>query len=178
WMDTGQTARLTNVQYSPGNIEWSPDGKMIAFNMFVKSPPSEPAEMPEKPEGAKWADPPKVIDKMIYRADGSGYRENGFTHIFTLPEDGGTPRQITSGDYHHGGQLQWAPDGKKLSFQPIVAPTGNMNQTIRICMRFQCRTAHSDKLPKDKGRTIHQSFLPMGKRLHTQATMTDIRVIR
>ena len=116
WMDTGQTARLTNVQYSPGNIEWSLDGKMIAFTMFVKSPPSEPAEMPEKPEGAKWADPTKVIEKMIYRADGSGYRENGFTHIFTLPEDGGTPRQITSGDYHHGGQLQWVPDGKKIIF--------------------------------------------------------------
>lgn len=116
WIDTGQTARLTNVQYSPGNIAWAPDGKMIAFTMFVKSLPSKPAKMPEKPEGAKWADPPKVIDKMTYRADGSGYQENGFTHIFTLPEDGGTPRQITSGDYHHGGRLQWTTDGSKIIF--------------------------------------------------------------
>jgi len=26
WMDTGQTAELTNVTESPGNIAWSPDG--------------------------------------------------------------------------------------------------------------------------------------------------------
>ena len=95
WMDSGQTARLTNVRYSPSGISWSSDGKMIAFNMFVKKEPSSPAEMPDKPAGAKWADPPKVIDKMIYRADGSGYRENGYSHIFTLPAEGGTPVSYT-----------------------------------------------------------------------------------
>ena len=116
WMDSGQTARLTNVRYSPSGISWSSDGKMIAFNMFVKKEPSSPAEMPDKPAGAKWADPPKVIDKMIYRADGSGYRENGYSHIFTLPAEGGTPRQLTSGDYHHGGSVEWTADGSALIF--------------------------------------------------------------
>lgn len=116
WMDTGQTARLTNLHYSPGNITWSPDGGMIAFTMFVKDSPAAPAKMPKKPEGAKWADPPKVIEKMIYRADGSGYRENGYVHIFTLPADGGTPRQLTSGDYHHSGRLDWTQDGSAIIF--------------------------------------------------------------
>ena len=34
WMDTGQTAMLTNVAESPSSITWSPDGRYIAFTMF------------------------------------------------------------------------------------------------------------------------------------------------
>ncbi|MEE2877135.1 MAG: S9 family peptidase [Candidatus Neomarinimicrobiota bacterium] len=116
WMDSGQTGRLTNVRYPPGGITWSTDGEMIAFSMFVKKAPSLPAKMPDKPAGAKWADPPKVIDKMIYRSDGLGYRENGYTHIFTLPAEGGTPRQLTSGDFHHGGSVEWTADDSALVF--------------------------------------------------------------
>src|SRR5216684_6316260 len=28
WMDTGQTARITNLEQAPDSIAWSPDGKM------------------------------------------------------------------------------------------------------------------------------------------------------
>ena len=35
WMDTGQTALITNVTSSIGNITWSPNGKHIAFTMSV-----------------------------------------------------------------------------------------------------------------------------------------------
>ena len=31
WMDTGQTALVTNVTSNPSNITWSPDGKHIAL---------------------------------------------------------------------------------------------------------------------------------------------------
>src|ERR1051325_9153593 len=31
WMDSGQTAKLTNLQYPPAGISWSPDGKSLAF---------------------------------------------------------------------------------------------------------------------------------------------------
>ena len=32
WMDTGQTALLSNLPKSPGSITWSPDGQWIAFS--------------------------------------------------------------------------------------------------------------------------------------------------
>src|SRR3954470_20757858 len=35
WMDSGQTALLTNLQEAPEAIEWSPDGKSIAFAQLV-----------------------------------------------------------------------------------------------------------------------------------------------
>ena len=30
------------------------------------------------------------------------------------PADGGTPRQLTAGDFDHGGTLSWMPDGSAL----------------------------------------------------------------
>ena len=35
WMDTGQTAELTNLTESPGGLSWSPDGEWIAMTQFV-----------------------------------------------------------------------------------------------------------------------------------------------
>jgi acylaminoacyl-peptidase len=115
WMDTGQTAKLTQLTSSPGGITWSADGRYIAFNMLVPAPGKPFASLPSKPEGAEWAKPAKVIQKLNYRFDGAGYLRDGYFHLFVLSADGGTPRQITSGDYNHGG-ARWTPDGKALIF--------------------------------------------------------------
>ena len=116
WMDTGQTAELTNVTESPGNIAWSPDGNWIAMTMFLPEPASAFAKMPPRPEGAEWTTPARVISKLRYRADGRGYLPDGHTHVFVLPADGGTPRQLTSGAYDHGGGLSWSPDSRSIVF--------------------------------------------------------------
>lgn len=116
WMDTGQTAKLTNLTSSPGGFSWSPDGEWIAFTMFVPRSAKPFAKMPSKPNGAKWAKPAKVIQKLQYRADGRGYLKDGYLHLFVLSAEGGTPRQITSGDFNHGGPPAWSLDGKSLIF--------------------------------------------------------------
>lgn len=116
YMDSGQTAMLTNLPESPASISWSPDGSQIAFSMFVPGEGSKLATPPAKPEGAEWAEPVKVIERLYYRADGRGYLEIGNTHVFVVPADGGSPRQLTEGDYNHGGQLSWSPDGERIVF--------------------------------------------------------------
>ncbi len=113
WMDTGQTAKLSSVPSGPGNLAWSPDGRWIAFTMFVETTPKPFATMPSKPEGAKWASAPKVIDRVTYRADGAGYLEYGDRQIFMLSADGGTPVQLTKGEYDHSAP-SWTNDGKIL----------------------------------------------------------------
>jgi dipeptidyl aminopeptidase/acylaminoacyl peptidase len=120
WMDSGQEAEITNLNEAPSSITWSPDGKWIAYSARVPSRPEFTVRMPEKPAAAKWADPPIVVTRLRWRADGSGIIRPGYTHIFIVPATGGTPRQITSGDYNHGGGgpggggIAWTPDGKTI----------------------------------------------------------------
>lgn len=116
WMDTGQTALLTNLVQAPGAIAWSPDGKSIAFTQFVPSSKPPLAAPPEKPEGATWAPPVKVIDSVIYRADGEGYLDAGFNHVFIVSAEGGTARQLTDGDFNDDGPLSFTPDSKRIVF--------------------------------------------------------------
>jgi len=116
WMDTGQVAELTNVTESPGSLTWSPDGNWIAMTMHVPEAQPTFARMPQKPEGAQWNEPPLVVDRLSYRADGVGYLPRGNTHIFVMPAEGGTPRQLTSGSFDHGGRLSWTPDSRAIVF--------------------------------------------------------------
>jgi len=115
WLDSDAEQKLTNLQSSPGGITLSPDNKYIAFSMFVKIADKPFVKMPPKPEGAKWNDPPKYIDDMQYRGDGRGYLQSGYRQLFILPIEGGTPTQVSSGDYDFGNP-EWTKDGKSLVF--------------------------------------------------------------
>ena len=114
WMDTGQTARLTQLDASPSGLAWSPDGEHLAFSMFVEAPAEPFAKMPSPPDGADWAESPDVVTQTYYRADGGGYTEKGHSQLFVLDAAGGTPRQLTDDPYDHGGAPVWTPDGETL----------------------------------------------------------------
>ncbi len=116
WMDSGKIAKLTQLPFSPGALTWSPDGHQLAFSMNVEAKSPVIAKMPKKPKGAKWADAPRITDRVYHEADGRGYIKPGFNHIFVMPADGGAPRQITSGNWQHRGTLSWSPDGSKIYF--------------------------------------------------------------
>ena len=51
--------------------------------------------MPPEPKGAKWTPAPRVVGTIHYRQDQVGFLEDGFTHLFVVPAEGGTPRQLT-----------------------------------------------------------------------------------
>ena len=113
-IETGRTQRLTDLQQTPRSLAWSPDGREIAFLMRVPGKPALQPALPEKPEGATWAPPARVVDRLIYRRDGSGYVEPGFAQLFTVPAEGGTPRALTDGPYLHAGTPAWLPDGQSI----------------------------------------------------------------
>ena len=116
WMDTGETATLTQLLESPSGIRWSPDGTRLAFNMLVPYPPPQLVAPPKPPPGAEWAYPPIMEDRFKNRQDGVGYLDFGFRHLFVLPVEGGTPIQVTSGDFQHQSPAAWTPDGAHLVF--------------------------------------------------------------
>ncbi len=112
WLDTGQDAQITDLQQAPSNIVWSPDGKWIGYEARVPGKPDWNPKMPEKPPGAKWADPPIIVTKLRWRENGVGLIQPGYSHIFAIPATGGTPKQVSSGDYNHTGTFAWSADGK------------------------------------------------------------------
>lgn len=116
WLASGHMAQLSRLTSAPGNLSWSPDGKTLAFSMFMQDKATNPVHLAGKPEGAKWAKPAVFIDDVYYRYDGSGYTSKGSRELFVLPADGGSPRQLTHDSFDNGGQLSWSPDSKILYF--------------------------------------------------------------
>ena len=41
---------------------------------------------------------------------------NGTRQVYVMPAEGGTPRQLTSGDFNHDGTLSFTPDGSEILF--------------------------------------------------------------
>ena len=144
WMDAGQVAELTNLTESPGNLAWSPDGEWIAMTMLVPEtgpPIPAPVGLPAKPDGATWKPPPLVIDRMRYRSDGVGYRPRGNTHVFVMPAEGGTPRQVTTGPYDHSGPLSWTPDSRAIVFS---ANRGDPDYEVRNSEIFRVEVGNGE----------------------------------
>ena len=133
YMDAeGAITQVTREQKASANIKWSPDGKSIGFSMFVPSVPSWKIDLPSAPPGANWTKAPRLVEALHYRADRQGFLDAGYTHLFVVPAIGGTPRQITKGEWNVGARgtglpgsvgWDWAPDGQSVAFHRDVAGT-------------------------------------------------------
>ncbi|WP_408591688.1 S9 family peptidase [Novosphingobium sp.] len=118
----GTSLRLTALPDGPQALAWSPDGTRIAYVMRVPGEAARLGKAPDKPEGADWAKPLEVIDRIDYRSDDDGYVLPGYTHLFLVSAEGGPPRQITGGDFPDDGPLGWTPDGKSIVFSAVRKP--------------------------------------------------------
>lgn len=111
-MVSGLTARVTDVAMTPTSMIFSPDGSQIAFSMFTSDKAKPLFTLPNKPKDAKWAKPAQYIDKTLFQRDGRGMNKPGNMHVYVVPAIGGTPRQVSFGDYDHSGRIAWSADGK------------------------------------------------------------------
>ena len=78
----GATTQISHVTDAPSSLEWSPDGKSLAFTMNVPVKDNWRIAMPTPPKGAKWTEPPKVVTRLNYRSDRVGYTDDAYRHIF------------------------------------------------------------------------------------------------
>ena len=119
WMDAeGATTQITRVERSPGNVTWSPDGKSLAFTMAVAVRDTWNIKLPQRPKGAQWTGNPKIVTRLNYRRDRRGYVDDAYTHLFVVDAEGGTPRQLTDGNWSHRG-VAWTPDGSEILFTSL-----------------------------------------------------------
>ena len=106
WLqNVGDTAKkkITNTVYSHRNVTVSPDGKWIAFTADPQLRPDSVGDL-ERDSIARLP-----YDQKRDEADRND------SDIFLMPITGGTPRRLTE---MTGSErdLQWSPDGKKLSY--------------------------------------------------------------
>lgn len=152
WIDTREVAQLTHLERAPTNIVWSPDGKKLAFAAFI--PDEKPIlsiKLPKKPEGAKWAASAVIIDRLSWRSDGRGPLPKGYNHIFVIDAElGGTPQQVTSGDYSHSDP-EWSADGKRIFFSAIRKPEAEYQQSDSEVYAVDLKTLEIKALTERRG---------------------------
>jgi dipeptidyl aminopeptidase/acylaminoacyl peptidase len=127
WVDVeGPATQIASLLETPRNVQWSPDGTSIAFSMFVPDQEKWTVSMPAEPKGAKWTAAPRVVGTLHYRQDRVGFLDDGYTHLFVVPAEGGTPKALTSGKWSVGaGELRaapamdWTPDSRSIVFNGI-----------------------------------------------------------
>lgn len=137
WMDTESAGtQITRLLEPPADVKWSPDGKWLGFSQFVAKKTPWEISLPAPPAGAKWTDGPRIVQQLHFRQDRRGFTDAGYRHMFVVSTDGGTPRQITSGDWSVGARFDvldgpvgwsWSRDGRSMVVEGMDDSTADLN---------------------------------------------------
>jgi dipeptidyl aminopeptidase/acylaminoacyl peptidase len=184
WMDAeGATTQITRVEQAPANLRWSPDGTQVGFTAFVPKETKWSIDMPTPPEGATWTKAPSVVDRLHYRQDRVGYTEPGYTHLFVVPADGGTPRALTSGDWYVGARFDgltgnvgwdWSPDGRTIVVEGLDVPDSDLRYRDSDLFAIDVATGNRRKLTAERGSWGSPRISPDGTKVaFVGHTLTD-----
>lgn len=168
YLAENKTAQLSRLPQSPANLSWSPDGTQLAFTMNVAASEADVkkrVKKVKKPEGAKWSESAVVLDRARYQADGQGFLKPQFRQIFVLPATGGSARQLTSGDFHHGSDLTFSPDSKALLFSANLDPEWEYQPRDSNLYRLDLASNKLSALTTMAGDESAPVFSPDGKQL-------------
>ena len=102
-VDGGEARCLAYVEEGVHRPAWSPDGKTILFTSSVF-----------KGERVKDSDV-KVIRRIKYKNYGGSLTQGKWSHLFSVPSEGGKVRQLTDGEFDVDTAV-WAPDGRRIAF--------------------------------------------------------------
>ncbi|MCL4821317.1 MAG: S9 family peptidase [Vicinamibacteria bacterium] len=174
WVDTRETLQLTRVEHEPANLRWSPDGKQVAFTMRLPDEkPVLPVKLPKTPKGAQLAKGATVVDRTSWGRDGVGPIAPGYVHVFTVDAvAGGTPRQVTRGDYDHGA-FDWSLDGRTLFVSGIRKPDAEYLREDSEIYAVDVATSEAKALTDRSGPDTNPLVSPDGR--HVAYTGFDQR---
>jgi dipeptidyl aminopeptidase/acylaminoacyl peptidase len=163
WMDAeGATTQISHLSEAPSGLEWSPDGKTLAFTMNVPVHDTWRIAMPTPPKGAKWTEAPKIVTRLNYRSDRVGYTDDSYRHIFVIPADGGTARQVTNGDWNHSGP-SFSADSKWIAFSSLREPNAESAYRKSNIYAVNLTTGDIRQLTHRNGTSGSPNYSPDGK---------------
>lgn len=163
WLDSSESAVISNLQESPSSLSWSPNGKWLAFTMNVKSPIEPIVEPRSKPEGAEWAERPITIVNTRYQYDGQGIVDPAYRHVFIVSSDGGSVRQLTNGDFNHNGSLTWSLDSQQVYFSAYRSNNWELVSNEADIYSVNIETGELDQITTQSGAERSPTMSPNGK---------------
>ncbi|MEM6513087.1 MAG: S9 family peptidase [Pseudomonadota bacterium] len=172
WMDDeGAVSQVTRVSVTPSTPTWSPDSKSIAFVAIVPARESWNIDLPSPPEGATWTKPPRILDQLHYRQDRVGFRDPGYSHLFVVPAESGSARQLTDGKWHVGAQfdglffgagLSWTPDSKRIVIDGYDSPDHDLAYRRSHLYAVDVSSGEKTQLTRDTGYWLEPAVSPDG----------------
>ena len=93
-------------------VAWSPDGSTLAYSTAVDAGIDNGVV--------------RVTRHGAYKLDGRGYIGDRRNQVFTVPAEGGEPRQVTSGSWEHAAP-QWSPDGRRLAMVTALITSSRLS---------------------------------------------------
>jgi dipeptidyl aminopeptidase/acylaminoacyl peptidase len=175
YMDAeGATSQVTHVAETPTDARWSPDGKHLAFAMFVAEQKVWKIDLPAAPAGATWTPAPKDVTTLHYRQDRRGFNRAGGPQLFIVPADGGTPRQLTKGPGYVGARFDgqergvsydFTPDGATIVTEGLLDPSADMAYRTSNVYAVSVATGATKRLTSIDGTWTGPRVSPDGKRI-------------
>jgi len=109
--ETGETQTFAMEGEAMGGLDWSADGKMLAGVRWTPLPhPEDRSAAPGIP-----APTIRVVRRLRYKQDGSGWVHDRFSQIWVLALETGDLSQITHSECDYGSP-KWSQHGLRLAF--------------------------------------------------------------
>ena len=168
----GGVIQVTHGEQEPITFRWSPDGQSLAFTMLVPDSSRWRVAMPPEPAGAHWTPPPRIVDRLEYRADRVGYLQDGWTQLFVVSAQGSTPRRITHGEFNVGARedgvpeapaIAWLPDGRTIIIDGNDAPDADRSYRVSNLYAVDVAGGTMRRLTADSGYWHAPVVSPDGK---------------
>jgi len=156
--DGGEPVRLTDLKAGVTNPVWSPDGARLCFLSRVGG-----WDEPDSEEEKRKSRPARVITTLKYKFNGEGFVYDRRPHLFVVAADGGTPTQITDGDYADADPA-WSPDGRLIAFSSARHDDRDHDDGSDIWV-VAAEGGEPRRVTDAAGPAGHPSFAPDGRTL-------------